>query len=172
MKLGDREVEAEIEDDGDGLRVNLGDGWRAVDLRRLGASPRFALTLDSRTFDVLAAASRDRVEVLVEGSTFSVETVRPRKGRGKAGEDENGHFVDGHWGLRAPLTGSVVDIRVAVGDTVEQGSVLMVIEAMKMQNELRSRVGGQVSAIKVEKGQRVEAGAVMLEVSAPADDPP
>jgi biotin carboxyl carrier protein len=47
----------------------------------------------------------------------------------------------------------------------------MVVEAMKMQNELRSRVSGTVSAIKVERGQRVETRAVLLEVTAPPDAP-
>jgi biotin carboxyl carrier protein len=62
----------------------------------------------------------------------------------------------------------VVDIRVGEGDKVEQGAILMVVEAMKMQNELRSRVAGVIAAIKAEKGQRVETGAVLIEVSAEA----
>jgi biotin carboxyl carrier protein len=107
---------------------------------------------------------------LVGSIPYTVDTARPRKGRGAtADEDDDGHFEGGVWSLKSPQTGSVVDIRVAVGDVVEPGMVLMVVEAMKMQNELRSRVAGTVSAIKVERGQRVETRAVLLEVAAPPD---
>ncbi|HXH21240.1 MAG TPA: biotin/lipoyl-containing protein [Dehalococcoidia bacterium] len=169
MKLGDREVEAEVESDGEGLRVNLGDGWRSLGLKRLGSTPRFALMIDGRTVDVLAKESPGRIEVLIGGVTYVVSTARPRKGRvAAAAEDEDdAHFENGVWSLRSPQTGSVVDIRVSVGASVEPGTVLMVVEAMKMQNELRSRVAGTVSSIKVERGQRVETGAVLLEVAAP-----
>jgi biotin carboxyl carrier protein len=122
--------------------------------------------------DVLAKEGRDRIDVLLGAVTYSVSTSRPRKGRGGAvDEDDDGHFENGVWSLKSPQTGSVVDIRVAVGDAVEAGTVLMVVEAMKMQNELRSRVSGTVSAIKVERGQRVETRAVLLEVTAPPDAP-
>jgi biotin carboxyl carrier protein len=169
LKLGDTEVEAEVHETPDGLRVNLGDGWRLVHLQRLGASPRYALTMPDRTLDVLALETETGIEVVIGGTSYSVSTTRPRKGRGGREEEEDGHFANGVWTLRSPITGSVVDIRVAVGDTVEQGAILMVVEAMKMQNELRSRVSGTVASVKVEKGQRVETGAPLIEVSAPPE---
>ena len=94
-------------------------------------------------------------------------TARPKKGRGGRQDVDDDHFVDGVWRLHSPITGSVVEVRVAAGDEVEAGAILMVVEAMKMQNELRSRVSGTVSAINVEKGQRVETGAALLVVTAP-----
>jgi len=67
--------------------------------------------------------------------------------------------------LRAPLTGVVSETRLEVGQTVSRGDVLMVVEAMKMLNDLRSRVEGVVSAINVSKGQRVEIGEALAEIS-------
>ena len=64
--------------------------------------------------------------------------------------------------LRAPLTGVVIEVRVAVGDVVAQGDVLMVVEAMKMLNELRARVAGEVESVLVEVRDRVELGADLL----------
>jgi len=121
---------------------------------------------------VLAQDARDRIDVIVGGVTYSIATARPRKGRPRPDEDEEAHFENGIWLLRSPQTGSVVDIRVALGDRVEQGAILMVVEAMKMQNELLSRVAGSVSAIKADKGQRVENGSVLMEISAPPGEPP
>ena len=154
------------------LRVNLGDGWRTVDLQQLGVSSRYVLRSGDRTIDVLARRSGDTLTVVLNGVSFDIATARTKKGRGRGGDDDDDHFVDGKWLLHSPITGSVVEIRVSLGDQVDQGTILMTVEAMKMQNELRSRVGGTVSAINVEKGQRVETGSVLLEVSAPPETPP
>ena len=118
---------------------------------------------------MLAQETDTGIEIVIGGIPYSVSTARPRKGRGGREEEEDGHFVNGVWTLRSPITGSVVDIRVAVGDQVEQGAILMVVEAMKMQNELRSRVSGTVAAVRAEKGQRVETGAPLIEVKAPPE---
>jgi biotin carboxyl carrier protein len=59
----------------------------------------------------------------------------------------------------------VIEARVASGDTVAQGDVLMVVEAMKMLNELRARVPGLVSAVNNEAGDRVEIGTLLVEIT-------
>jgi biotin carboxyl carrier protein len=103
--------------------------------------------------------------VQLDGASYQVETVRG----GRRSRDESDSFVDGVWVLRAPLTGVVSEARVAVGDTVERGDVLMVVEAMKMLNDLRSRVAGVVSAVSAGKGDRVEIGGIIVELrEAPA----
>lgn len=100
--------------------------------------------------------------VQIAGSNYEVETVR-RRGRGRPQESD--HFIDGRWLLRAPLTGVVVETRVEPGATVAQGDVLIVVEAMKMLNELRARVSGTVSTVNPEAGQRVEIGEVLIEIA-------
>lgn len=69
--------------------------------------------------------------------------------------------------LVAPMPGLVVRIAVAVGDLVSAGQGLAVIEAMKMENELRTSAGGVVTAVLVSAGQAVEKGAVLIELAAP-----
>ncbi len=66
--------------------------------------------------------------------------------------------------LRAPLPGRVVRLGVSVGDRVEAGAVLAVLEAMKMEHQVASPHAGRVSAIRVEEGQTVEAGVVLVVV--------
>ena len=100
--------------------------------------------------------------VQIAGHSYEVETVRRRA---RARPDEGDQFIEGRWLLRAPLTGVVVETRVSPGDSVAQGDVLIVVEAMKMLNELRSRVSGAVAAVHPEAGQRVEIGEILIEIS-------
>ena len=119
------------------------------------------MTLNDRLIEVLVEAERQTFNVQIAGQTYEVETGRGRRRR----REESDQFVDGRWLLRVPLTGVVMEIRISVGDAVEAGTVLLVVEAMKMLNELRSRVAGVVAAVNVEERQRVEIGTVVVEIS-------
>jgi pyruvate carboxylase subunit B len=72
--------------------------------------------------------------------------------------------------LRADMPGLVVDIKCAVGDTVQRGEALVVLEAMKMQNELGAPGDGVVESIHAEPGQSVESGALLVQFAPPAAD--
>ena len=139
-----------------------------MSLRRLGDSPRYVLTLADRLLEVLVAEEVQGFSVRVGGSTYAVETVRGQRRR----PNELDRFEDGKWILIAPLTGVVFEVRVAAGDTVAQNDVLLVVEAMKMLNELRSRVAGEVSGVYVQEQDRVEIGARLVDVSAVAPPQP
>jgi biotin carboxyl carrier protein len=137
-----------------------------VRLQRLGDSPRFLLTVDDRLLEVLVAEEAQAFNVQIGGQSYEVETVR-RRSRGRA--DEGDHFINGRWLMRAPMTGVVIEVRVTDGDRVAQGDVLLVVEAMKMLNELRARVAGVVSAVHPAAGQRVEIGEPLIEISEQPD---
>jgi biotin carboxyl carrier protein len=64
--------------------------------------------------------------------------------------------------IDAPMSGRIVDIMVAVGDSVEQGDAVLVIEAMKMENELHAPRRGTVAAVLVKKGDPVQGGQALL----------
>ena len=63
--------------------------------------------------------------------------------------------------VKAPLQGSIVAVNIAVGDTVKKGDVVMVLEAMKMENEIMAPKDGKVTAVSVQKGATVDAGATL-----------
>ena len=67
--------------------------------------------------------------------------------------------------LKAPMVGQVVELHVAVGDTVAAGSVLVVLEAMKMVNALVAPFAGTVESLRIAKGDRVDPGQVVLELA-------
>ena len=62
------------------------------------------------------------------------------------------------------MTGSIVEVRCTPGDVIEQGQVVLVIESMKMNNELRTPTGGKVQAVPVVAGQRVRQGDVLVTI--------
>ena len=66
--------------------------------------------------------------------------------------------------IKSPLPGTVIELKVNVGDTVKQGDVVLVLEAMKMQNNIESEYDGTVTSITVKQGETVMEGAVLLTI--------
>ena len=65
----------------------------------------------------------------------------------------------------APMQGAILDIKVGVGDSVTKGQVLLILEAMKMENEIRSPIDGKVASINVQKGASVKANDLLAIIS-------
>jgi biotin carboxyl carrier protein len=135
------------------------DGQRHdVDARQV-AEGIWSLLLEgaSHTVDVtdedgvlVVAVDGERYRIRVEEETRYI--IRTRGGRAGAGGQV----------LRAPLPGKVAVVEVTVGQTVQPGDGLVVIEAMKMENEFRAAVAGVVKEIRVRAGQAVNAGDTLL----------
>ncbi len=104
-----------------------------------------------------------RVEVDVEPSDRA--TLRERAQRGRTGEAHGGPME-----VRAMIPGVVVAIRVIAGDPVTVGQPLVVVEAMKMENELRATRAGTVARVAVGPGQTVELGDLLLVIAAPGTE--
>lgn len=66
--------------------------------------------------------------------------------------------------INAPMPGNILSVNVAAGDTVKKGQVLMVLEAMKMENEIMAPRDGKVTAVAVAKGTAVESGALLCTI--------
>ena len=66
--------------------------------------------------------------------------------------------------INAPMPGTILAVNVAAGDTVKKGQVLMVLEAMKMENEIMAPRDGKVTAVAVAKGAAVESGALLCTI--------
>ena len=98
-------------------------------------------------------------QVVVDGESFQVSLVDPRReGPSTSGRTE----AAGPVAVSAPMPGKVVRILTAEGEEVRQGQGLVVVEAMKMQNELGSPKSGRVRAVRVAEGQAVDSGEPLV----------
>ncbi len=66
--------------------------------------------------------------------------------------------------VTAPMPGNILDVRVKVGDAVKKGDVLLILEAMKMENEIMAAADGKITSVNVNKGDSVETGAVLCTI--------
>jgi acetyl/propionyl-CoA carboxylase alpha subunit len=99
--------------------------------------------------------------VVIGGRRFGFEVTDPRSLQGRRGA---GAGTDGPRPVKSPMPGRTVRVLVEVGDEVEEGQALLVIEAMKMQNELKSPKTGRVAKIAVGVGDAVGSGDVLVVV--------
>jgi biotin carboxyl carrier protein len=106
-------------------------------------------------------------EVLVGGFRFEVETVADRRAtlRERATRAGSAFAATGPLEVRAVIPGKVLTVAVAAGDTVTAGQQLLVVEAMKMQNELRSPRDGTITRVGVGPGVNIELGDVLVVIS-------
>ncbi len=94
---------------------------------------------------------------VVRAVAAPVKTIEPPKAAQEA-------VAAGVVGVRAPLPGTIVDIKVAVGTEVKKGQTLIVLEAMKMENNIDAECDGKVTSVKVNKGDTVMEGAVLVTI--------
>ena len=153
-----------------------------LDVETLGEG-RYAVTLDGRTFELESLVlPHGAVSMIVEGQSFSVEfdekgdevkvllrgqltrfdVADERKLRLRAGTA--GFTVEGKQTLTSPMPGKIVKVFVKVGDVVTEGQGLVVVEAMKMENELKSPKAGTITQIITKEGATVENGAPLVVV--------
>lgn len=151
----------------DGAHAEV-DGERMdVSLTAVAGTPVRLVRIREQVHRVVArrGASRGAWQLDVDGARIEVEALDERM---RAIKDLTAATAkaSGPAPLVAPMPGLVVRIAVAVGDTVVAGQGLAVIEAMKMENELRASAAGVVTAIRVSAGQAVEKGAVLIDLGA------
>jgi biotin carboxyl carrier protein len=116
-----------------------------------------SVLLNSRSYRVNKGAGK---EVWVNGLLFSMEVFDPRDLRPGQGATSN----HGRQEIAASMPGKVIRVLVALGDAVEEGQGLVVVEAMKMQNEMKSPKAGRVAEVRARPDATVGAGEVLVVV--------
>ncbi len=145
------------------VRREATEEWKDVSLERVGDSGLYLLMVDNRPIELYLERRRGGAIVTVGRHQFNcdVERWRPEPRRAAAGKAASGIV-----GIRAPMTGSLVEVRCEVGEQIAAGQVVLIIESMKMNNELRSPAAGIVEAVPVAPGQRVQAGELLVSIRA------
>lgn len=167
----DSDTELQIDADADGPRVAGGAAPAGpVSLERVDGAVH-VLRIGDRVHRVVAhpGAERGRWNLLVDGAPVEVEALDARARQLR----EMTQALGGTSGPRpvvAPMPGLVVRVDVEIGQVVAEGDGVVIVEAMKMENELRAESAARVVAIAVEPGTAVDKGQVLVELEALGDD--
>jgi biotin carboxyl carrier protein len=159
-KLGEQSYNVEIEEIGKSLyRVAIDGNEFLVDGKKTGRT-NYSLIVDNRSFEIEVDSAEDEYRVLVDGRNYHVHLVDERRVRVGGGQSDV--QLQGRQKVSVPMPGKVIAVLVSEGDSVERGQGLVIVEAMKMENEVRSPIAGEVKEIKVKPGDAVEGGAVLV----------
>ena len=157
--VGDREEQVELTSEG----VEVGGETVEAELAAVPDSPVRHLRMGSRGWRLTAERTEDGWEVRIGGRKIAVgvEDERRRRIRQMTG---GGPAARGPTEVRAPMPGKIVRVEVEPGQEVEAGSPLVVMEAMKMENELDAERAGTVKDVSVEPGQTVNQSDLLVRI--------
>ncbi len=169
IDIGENSPQREIRIDGRRFDID----WRqivplAADASNVGG--RYSLLIAGKSYEVIAHRVNKpdvtgyRYEVLVAGQRFEI-AVEDERERTLAGSIHGAHESREAM-VRAPMPGLVLGLPMDPGANVERGQTIVILEAMKMENDLASPITGKVKEIRVSKGQTVNQGDVLVVVSA------
>lgn len=163
VSLGARSIEVEIRREGDRMNVLVEGESIEAQLSLPDAAGLRRLRLDGRAHELLFTSGDGHCRFAIEGVSFDVAVqdelaVRLASLGGGRSRQAGGAVVS------APMPGLVVRVAVEIGQRVEAGEVCVVLQAMKMENELGAPAAGVVKRIAVQAGQAVEQGQALVEV--------
>jgi biotin carboxyl carrier protein len=132
-----------------------------IDFESVAGQPVYSLIVDGRSHESYIYQGDDNWQVLMRGRLYpvTVEDEREKRLRAAAG---GGVAETGEFHLRAPMPGLVVALPVAEGEAVKRGQVILILESMKMQNELKAPRDGTIGRIRVRPGETVEQKQTLL----------
>ena len=159
-------LKAQIEDREQKLIVKVLDGRvaaeigdRVYDLQvRQPSLDSYLVFLGASVYECRVRERAESFDVDIRGRTYAVTIIDPKRLRSGQNSDRHHHGVTE---IRAPMPGKVVRVQIEAGASVEKGVGIVVVEAMKMQNEMKSPRDGVVVSINVKAGDTVNAGDVL-----------
>ncbi len=168
VRLGDEIKEIEVEDGPSGSKVRIDGEWHDVRMEQIGNSSLFTLVIDNEPTEIFAEERATGYDLVIGFDRYVVDVHPADAGTlARLNQELRAAASGGEWAVLSPMSGVVVDIFVQPDQQVNEGDMLIIIEAMKMNNELRAQRTGVVSAVHVEKGQRVEPGVALLTLAQP-----
>ena len=142
--------------------VRFGEETIEVDLAAVKGQPLYSLLVEGESYEGYVYPDEDTWQVLLLGQFYSVKVTDERERRLRLSDKSTGSSNEVT--LRSPMPGLVISIQVEEGQSVDKGNTLLILESMKMQNELRSPRSGIVSRLKVKPGDTVVQKQVLLSV--------
>jgi biotin carboxyl carrier protein len=136
-----------------------------VDLAVVSGQPLYSLIVNGESFEGYVYPDERSWQVLLLGRSYSVniEDEREKKLR----TSDTGHASFGReFTLKAPMPGLAIAVPINEGQQVEKGQILVILESMKMQNELRAPIAGTVARLKIKPGETVQQKQILLNIIA------
>lgn len=154
--IGDTDYEILFEEKRDGLWVQLNDRLVRMDVAAPESGGFFSLILNGISYDVTAERLNGEYYVTIQGEAYTVRVEDERTRQLSAIADTRAHHAGGT--VKSVMPGLITQVLVAAGDTVEMDQALAIMEAMKMENEVRSPFAGTVVRVSAQPGTTVAAG--------------
>jgi biotin carboxyl carrier protein len=155
--INNEQYEIEIDKDG-GILLN-GEP-RDVDFLNLGGA-LYSVITQNQSLEVVIDDEDSKIEVMMNGRLYETQVLDERAllmAQRKGGLGNNSGEV------HSPMPGLVVKVTVESGQEVEQGETVVILESMKMQNELKAPIDGTISTVHIEAGQSVDKNAILVEI--------
>jgi len=158
--IGEVEFNVELVDD---RSVNVNGKVYEVDFDSLSDQPVVSLLVDGQSYEAYVYQAEDSWQVLMLGRFYPaiVEDEREKRLRAAVGGSAGS---SGEYQLKAPMPGLVIDVPVTDGQDVDRGDVLLILESMKMQNELKAPKAGKIRRVRINPGDSVEQHQIMLSI--------
>lgn len=145
--------------------VMFGGDVLEVDLAAVSGEPLYSLIVNGESFEGYVYPDEDGWQVLLLGQFYQVRVEDEREKHLRTAFQSTVRN-DAEFVLRAPMPGLVVSVPVTEGQVVEKGQTLVILESMKMQNELRAPYAGTVMRPRVKAGEIVEQKQILLNLTA------
>lgn len=162
-KVNEKEYLIEIGED-DEILVN--DAPYTIDFKILPVSGLASLLINNYSLEAVVEERDSHWEVLTKGELYNVHVQDERAFR--LAQARGTEVTDsGETAVKAPMPGLIIKVLVAEGDSIEKGDQVVILESMKMENELKSPRDGVVTAVKTDAGDSVEKDQVLVVIGDP-----
>jgi len=158
VRIASNEYEVDIDTENN---VSINGAQVEVDLCQSGVPELYSVLFKGRSFDMLVEPHRFNYTIAFRGEQLQVQVEDERTRKLNTGRKAPA-VPHGELAIKAPIPGLVVKVLVAEGDQIEDGQAVVILEAMKMENEIRAIRSGQVKGIQVSGGQRVEQNETLM----------
>ncbi len=156
VNFGNTEYNVEIEKKGDKYRCKIGDNTFNTQFQFIGKNE---IVMNLGNSDIVSEfiQDRDKTIVYIDGERYEFKEKEETKGKEENETQENI--------IKAPMPGLIVKVDAKKGDKIKKGDILVILEAMKMQHEFKSKGDMLVKDVFVKEGEQVEAFATLVELS-------
>ena len=160
ITISDDTHRVSVEDEGKCVKLNVDENIFQVDIEPLNDQHSFSLLVNGQSYIATATRHGSDYEIIINGISYVVDVQEEKLALLR--DQVKSPLQAGGEKIIAPMPGRVIAIHVAVGDHIDTSQGIVTIEAMKMENELRSQRTGTVSEIRIKEGDTVDKNSVLV----------